>query len=248
MPHATEFARQWAGIVAQVRMFGAHASQAKLIEGDGMVASVMPAAPTSSLMNVALSVDPTAPPTSLHRLSDSFRQAGAQKWGLWVDGDDANAAEAATEHGLVLDSRPAAMVANLDALPFDDAPPANQAELATVGRINDAAYGYDPPKLTPAIGALPDTVITYGAQHDGTTASVAMAHDVGSDTAVWFVATLPQAQRNGLAQQILRRLLLDARERGQATASLQASPKGRPLYERLGFTTVGELHLYEERF
>ena len=75
-----------------------------------------------------------------------------------------------------------------------------------------------------------------------------MAHDVGSDTAVWFVATLPQAQRNGLAAAILKRLLLDARERGQTTASLQASQKGRPLYERLGFTTVGSLHLYEERF
>ena len=248
MPHATEFARQWAGIVAQVRLFGAHAPRAKLIEGDGMVACVMRAAPTSSLMNAALSIDPAAPPTNLRRLSDSFRQAGAQKWGVWVDGDDANAAAAATKHGLVLDSRPAAMVVSLDGLPFDDAPPKQTADLATVGRINDAAYGYEPPKLAPAITALPQTVIAYGASHDGATASVAMAHDVGNDTAVWFVATLPHAQRNGLAAAILKRLLLDARERGQTTASLQASPKGRPLYERLGFTTVGSLHLYEERF
>ena len=75
-----------------------------------------------------------------------------------------------------------------------------------------------------------------------------MAHDIAGDTAVWFVATLPHAQRRGLAAAILQRLLLDARERGQQTASLQASQAGRPLYERLGFASVGELHLYEKRF
>src|SRR5215207_4448516 len=166
MSHATEFTRQWAGIVALVRLFGAHAPRAKLIEGDGMVASVMPAAPTSSLMNVALSVDPTAPPTNIRRLKAAFRAAGAQKWGLWVDGADAAAAEAATSHGLVLDSCPAAMVANLDGLPFDDAPPNATPDLATVGRINDAAYGYDAPKLAPAIASLPRTVIAYGASYE----------------------------------------------------------------------------------
>jgi ribosomal protein S18 acetylase RimI-like enzyme len=249
MPHATEFATQWAGLVAHVRLFGAHAPRAALIEADGMVASVMPTAPTSSVMNVALSRDPAAPPSRLDELAERFRDAKAQKWGLWVDADNANAGQTATEHGLVLDSRPAAMVARLDELPFDDAPATNAPpDLATVGRINDAAYGYDPPKLAPAITALPSTVITYGAAHDGAIASVAMAHDVGMDTAVWFVATLAQAQRNGLANALLRRLLLDARERGQRSASLQASPAGRRLYERLGFVTVGSLHLYEERF
>lgn len=248
MSHATEFARQWAGLVAQVKLFGSRAPDAMLIETDSMIASVMPAAPASSLLNVALAVDPSAVPARLRQLGDAFERAGVRKWGLWVDGGDPVAAEQARLHGLVLDSRPAAMVADLDDVPFEDAPAGTAADLATVGRINDAAYGYDPPKLAPAIGALEDAVITYGAQHDSAIASVAMAHDVGTDTAVWFVATLPDAQRNGLANQVLKRLLLDARERGQRTASLQASPKGRPLYERLGFSTVGELHLYEERF
>ncbi|HZH25338.1 MAG TPA: GNAT family N-acetyltransferase, partial [Solirubrobacteraceae bacterium] len=80
----------------------------------------------------------------------------------------------------------------------------------------------------------------------GETASVAMAFDVDSDTAIWFVATLPRARRHGLAAQILQRLLLDARGRGQRTASLQASQAGRPLYERLGFAAAGTLHLYEQ--
>ena len=249
MHDATDFARQWAGIVAQVRLFGAHAPGAALIEtADGIVASLVPTAPTSSLMNVALAVDPAMPPAGLGELAARFRQGGAQKWGLWVDGEDGRAATIAEEQGLVLDSRPAAMVATLGDLPFERAPERREVDLATVGRINDLAYGYPEPKLAPSIEALRDSVITYGAEHEGETASVAMACDVEDDTAVWFVATLPHARGKGLAKRLLQRLLLDARERGQRTASLQASQAGRPLYERVGFTSVGTLHLYEERF
>jgi GNAT superfamily N-acetyltransferase len=247
MPDATDFERQWAGIVALVRLFGTNAPRAELIEADGMVASVMPVAPKSSIMNTALAVDPAASPANLEQLAQAFRLGGAEKWGLWVRGDDGRAAELAQRREMLLDSRPVAMVARLDDLPFDAAPPRTEVELATVGRVNDSAYRYPEPKLAPAIAALPDatTTLTYGSPDH---ASVALAHDIGGDTAVWFVATLPHRQRKGLSGQVLRRLLLDARERGQETASLQASHAGRPLYERLGFRSVGALHFYEERF
>jgi GNAT superfamily N-acetyltransferase len=248
MPDATLFARQWAGLVAEVRLFGAHAPQAELIEADGMVAAVMPTAPHSSVMNVALAADPADTPKQLEELADRYRRAGMTKWGLWVDGEHEDAERAAEAQGMVLDSRPTPMVADLHALPFDDAPPRAPVDHATIGRVNDLAYGYPEPKLAPAIRGLPPQILTYGASHDQTTASVAMAYDLEDDTAVWFVATLPGAQRRGLGRAILQRLLLDARDRGQRTASLQASPKGRPLYERIGFEPVGSLHLYEERF
>jgi GNAT superfamily N-acetyltransferase len=199
-------------------------------------------------MNVALAVDPAATPESLATLAQRFQAAGAHKWGLWVHPDDNHAADRAREQGMFLDSRPAAMVANLDELPFHDAPANQPPDLATVGRVNDRAYDTTEAKLGPAIQALPTTVRTYGAQHDDEIASVAMAFDVGTDTAVWFVATLPHARRRGLSRQTLQRLLLDARARGQETASLQASAAGQPVYERLGFTSVGSVHLYEERF
>lgn len=240
MPDATDFARQWAGIVALARLLGS-----PVIESDGMVASVVPTTRGSSIANAALSVDPALPPRGLQQLATEFQEAGATKWGLWVDGEDAESADTARRQGMVLDSRPAPMVANLDELPFDDAPERQAPDLATVGRVNDLAYGYQEPKLAPAIAALPTTLRTYGSpDHD----SVAIAQDIGTDTAVWFVATLPHAQRKGLSKQTLRRLLLDARDRGQRTASLQASQAGRPLYERLGFATVGTLHFYEQRF
>jgi GNAT superfamily N-acetyltransferase len=242
MRDATGFGTQWAGIVALVRLQAAYAPQASLVERDGMVASLMPATPASSIMNCALAVDPAQTPRYLDELAEAFERSGAQKWGLWVDGDDEGAAEAATRLGMVLDSRPAPMVAHLDELPFDDAPPRTAVAKDIAGRVNDLAYGFGQPKMAPAIAALPEAVITYGGED-----SVAMAYDIGDDTAVWFVATLPHAQRRGRAHAILRRLLLDARERGRRTASLQASLAGRPLYERLGFRTVGTLHLYEQQ-
>jgi GNAT superfamily N-acetyltransferase len=253
MRRATAYATQWAGLVAQVQLLGRHAPGAELIRREGMVASIIPSVPGSSLMNVALTPDPEAVATRLGDLAERFAAGGAAKWGLWVDARNARAAEVAMAQGMVLDSTPLAMVAVLDALSPQAAaalPPRRPVALDLVGRINDEAYGYAEPKLGPALSALPPepAVITYAAARDNQqdAEAVALAHDHGDDTAVWYVATRPHAQRNGLAGQILRRLLLDATDRGQRTASLQASAKGAPLYTSLGFETVGTLHLYEQ--
>src|SRR5215207_3965415 len=100
MPDATNFGRQWAG----------------------MVASVVAASPASSILHAALAVDPSEPPSRLERLAHAFEEGGAEKWGLWVDGANERAASAARRHGMALGGRPAPMVARLDDLPFGDTP------------------------------------------------------------------------------------------------------------------------------
>jgi ribosomal protein S18 acetylase RimI-like enzyme len=242
---ATLFAIQWAGLVAQVELFGVYGPQSTLVEHEEMVGSAVPSV-DSSLVNVALARDPAEPPHALAAIRRSFKEAGARKWGVWVPGGDERSAGAARAGGLHLDSTPAAMVAELDVVEVQRS---ERADLATVGAINDAAYRFGVPKLAPAIAAFPDTVRTYGAHAaDGGIGAVAMAFDHGhEDTAVWFVATRPDAQRQGLGRRVMRALLAEARARGNRTASLQSSPAGRRLYESLGFVAVGEAHLYEEQ-
>jgi len=242
----TLYAIQWAGLVAQIELFGVYAPHSTLIEHHNMVASAVPSV-ESSLVNAALSRDPTEPPHELADLRHHFCDAGARKWGVWVAGDDTRGAAIAREHGLRLDSTPAAMVALLDDVP--ETAPCEPADLATVGAVNDAAWGVTEPKFGEPISGLPPSVHTYGARaRDGTIGAVAVAYDHGNeDTAVWFVATRPEAQGQGLGRQVLTALLHDAKERGNRTASLQSSAAGRRLYTSLGFTAVGEVHLYEER-
>jgi GNAT superfamily N-acetyltransferase len=254
MPHGTVrimrdastlFAIQWAGLVAQIELFGVYGPRSTLIEHHNMVGSVLPSV-ESSLVNAALSRDPTEAPHELADLRHQFHDAGARKWGVWVAGGDARGAAAAEAHGLRLDSTPMAMVA-----PLEDVQEATceAADLATVGAVNDAAYGLVEPRFGEPIAGLPASVHTYGARgRDGTIGAVAIAYDHGcEDTAVWFVATRPGAQRQGLGRQVLAALLHGAKERGNRTASLQSSAAGRRLYASLGFVAVGEVHLYEER-
>jgi hypothetical protein len=41
--------------------------------------------------------------------------------------------------------------------------------------------------------------------------------------------------------------LCDARERGCTTTSLQATARGKPVYERLGYRDIGAVHMWERR-
>lgn len=61
----------------------------------------------------------------------------------------------------------------------------------------------------------------------------------GTDAVVSFLATEPGRRREGLATSLLRQALLDVRQRGVRSASLQASPAAEGLCTRLGFRRIG---------
>jgi GNAT superfamily N-acetyltransferase len=133
------------------------------------------------------------------------------------------------------------------ALDLGDVPEAGGVErvpIGEIGAVNDRAYGGG--QLGRLIASLPPdfghAVAVRGG--DGALASVAAAIDVGDDASVQWVATDPAHRRQGLGTVVMRAVLGEARRRGRRTASLQASPDGFPLYERLGFTTVGHLHAH----
>ncbi len=59
--------------------------------------------------------------------------------------------------------------------------------------------------------------------------------------------TVPAHRRHGLAKQIVRRLVAEARRRGYPRVVLHASVQGRPVYEGLGFEPTTEMRLWIDR-
>jgi len=70
---------------------------------------------------------------------------------------------------------------------------------------------------------------------------------VEEDVSVQYVATDARFRRRGLAAQVVGAALADARDDGVRTATLQASPDGFGVYERLGFRTVATLRASTDR-
>ncbi len=62
-----------------------------------------------------------------------------------------------------------------------------------------------------------------------------------------FVSTVPAARRRGLGGIMTLLPLYDARSLGYATAILQSSDKGYPVYQRLGFAHVADVDNYYRR-
>ena len=242
----------WDGMACLQRLMGRHAPGGRVLERDGYVASVIGAVPYASLPNAVVAPNPAAVLEDLDELGRVYADAGVLKWGVWIDGSDGQATEALAAKGLVLDSNPAPMGAPLDEMTLDGldgTDPPKTADGPTVGRVNDVAYGFGERRpIETMLGGLPADV-ARGTRFDldGEPASVMMAGDHGEDTAVWFVATVPEARHQGLATRLMKRALADARQRGQTSTTLQASAKGAPVYAALGYRRLGTLHLWEKR-
>jgi ribosomal protein S18 acetylase RimI-like enzyme len=124
----------------------------------------------------------------------------------------------------------------------------NQADLATVGRVNDLAYGNFDGRLERTLTPLPNGVLkAYRVDLGGKPASVALALHHDADCGVSFVATIPKARRQGLATQVMRQALKDAKNNGCTTTTLQATDLGERLYENLGYRRLCLMQLWERR-
>jgi GNAT superfamily N-acetyltransferase len=116
---------------------------------------------------------------------------------------------------------------------------ASAAELDRVDELLTVAYGTVSRRraLELYLSVQPDGwfVIEQGA------ALVAVAGCVAYGPFCWLglVGTHPAARGRGLATRISQHLVEWSRARGCSTIALDASDLGRPVYERLGFETVG---------
>ena len=238
--------RGWRGMVAFQRLVGRYGPGPDLLERDAFVASAVPEIP-SSLINAACPRDDAPLKPHLDEIAHFYQHT--PKWGAWIDAANHDDAQALTDRGLVLDSRPVLMAAPLDAIE----PPAQdrsveRATMAEVGAVNDIAYANPAGVISAALGGLSDPDARgYGIRVDTEIASVACIIDVEDDAFVTMVATLPERRGHHLASKLLAHALGEARQRGKTSTSLQASTLGQGIYARLGYRSLGEVHLYEKR-
>jgi GNAT superfamily N-acetyltransferase len=220
-------------------------------ERDGVVAAVVPAVPERSVFNSVVYSDAGALVDSIEELAALYDEAGVLAWTVWVPEDDGDAAAALERAGHDLDAAPRAMGMDLAAAEEPEMGELDwfrDCDLATLGRVNDLAYGYRDGPFERTLGTLPaERVHAYGVRVDGEPAAVLATSDWGEDTEISFVATAEAARGRGLATALMRQSLWDARERGCQTATLQATKPGAPVYERVGFEDFGALQMWERR-
>jgi ribosomal protein S18 acetylase RimI-like enzyme len=82
------------------------------------------------------------------------------------------------------------------------------------------------------------------AHLDGEPAAAAALLLDGGVAGIYFVGTRPRFRGRGLGAAITAHAMALAAEAGAGTAVLGASPMGRPVFERLGFTTVATIRVF----
>jgi GNAT superfamily N-acetyltransferase len=244
-------ARRLASQLAHLDVLGRASEGARCVElAGGVRAAMTPIRPDRSVLNGVAYTDTDALIAALDELTRVYGEAGIEAWTVWVPEGDTRAAAALEEAGHVLDGIPRDMGATLEDMDLD---PRAELELdgdpdwGDVAEVNEAAYfssaqgSYFGPALA-NYDARP-----YLARLDGRPACTVAIEDIDGDAYVQLVATRPEAQRRGLAGELLRLALREARERGCTTTTLEGTAAGAPVYRRLGYRDLGELQMWERR-
>ena len=210
------FGRYLVSLVASWEALAVPHADAAVVRGDGFVAARFPSHPV--LCNAVL-LDPAALPAVLAVFD------GAPHPAIW-SADDRTAAALAGA-GMRRDETTVPMRRDLSR----PVPPPESGTVLADASVVAEITGTDVSLLR----GVPGLRAFASPGHESCLVVIA----AGTDANVSFVATLPRARRQGLARAVLRRALRDARDRGFATASLQATPMAEPLYAAEGFVPVG---------
>jgi GNAT superfamily N-acetyltransferase len=243
--------RVFGGLFAFYRLCGAASEGARTIERDGVVAAVVPAAPERAVANGVAYRSLDSLEAAYDELAEAYGEIGA-KWTVWVRPEDDATARFLEGRGHVLDAQPVAMVHDLDGVdrPGPDALPdwTANGSFAEVGPLNDRAYAFGTDSFTRAFESPPtDAIHVYVARDDGGPVGCLLMNDHAGNSDVEAVAVAPEARGRGISGRLLGHALVDARERGNETATLMATQLGLPVYERLGFRSLGSASMWEFR-
>jgi len=233
------------------RIMCASAPGGRLLEFDGIVATVMPAMPERSVWNAVVYERADALASTLDELAATYEEVGVKAWMVWVPSLDGEARKLLRRAGHRLDANPTAMARELRSIER----PAKGAleewtaagDPAVMAAICDRAFLFGTEFTCAFSGLPPGRARIYLAGLDGEPVSCVMTSDKDENCAVDLVATVPEAQGYGLSDALLAHALADAAERGCATSTLVATPAGRPVYRKLGYRALCPLQQWERR-
>jgi len=213
-------------------------------------AALTPVRPDRSVLNCVAYTDSDALIAAIDELAGVYDKGGIQAWTVWVPEGDTAVAAALEAAGHVLDGEPRDMGAPLDEMDLEpraelDLDPA--PDWVDIAEVNEAAY-YSSAQGSYFGPALADyEARPYLARLEGRPACTVAVEDIDGDAYVQLVATRPEAQRRGLAGELMRLALREARERGCTTTTLEGTAAGAPVYRRLGYRDLGVLQMWERR-
>jgi GNAT superfamily N-acetyltransferase len=233
------------------RLLGQASEGARVLERDGVVAAIVPACRERPVINSVLYEEPGALAEAYDEIAGAYAEIGAN-WTVWVHAGDREAAALLERNGHFLDAEPAAMGRELAGI---ERPPEGalsgwtaNGRVADVGPINDRAYPFGTDSFARALARFPaGHAHVYTASAGGEPVACLMVVDHAGNADVQWVAVVPQARGKGLSGKLLAHALVDASERGIETTTLVATRLGRPVYERLGYRTLGTLQMWERR-
>ena len=240
--------RLWQGFARLQTLLGGEAAGGVIVEEHGIVASFVPGAPDSPTLNAAIVVADELDLELLDAMRVRWDQLGVRRCGIWTDGAKYRVTDTLRTARMRVTSSSPGMAAEIEQLPLNGRAPARATDLATVGHINDLAYGNPDARLERTLAPLPPGRLrAYVAELQGRPASVALALHHEQDCGISFVATAPHARRQGLASDVMQRVAIDARDAGMTSTTLQATNLGEKLYYALGYRKVSDMQLWERR-
>jgi ribosomal protein S18 acetylase RimI-like enzyme len=225
---------------------------AKLLALDGAQATIVPVRKWFSIFNSVFYSDAKDLERAYRSLTEHYAQAGVMAWTVWVPPGDRRAASILQSRGHALDSTPMLFAAPIERL---DTEPKLELELdvdprwETVCQVNDKAHGVlEPWSMAAIFQTMADPAShLHVARRNGACAAALVAREQDRDCYFWFVATVPEAQGAGLASELMRHALREARSRGCTTSSLESTAVAERMYERLGYQPLGRYEIWERR-
>jgi ribosomal protein S18 acetylase RimI-like enzyme len=237
----------FASLRSFVRDFARATPRGGAFEAGGVTGGIVPTMADRSVVNSVVYADAAELEERLPEIANVYDAAAIEAWTVWAPESDTAATQALAAFGNALDAEPMAMARELDGIE----PPDGEVEVVrdpggdALAAVLSGAYGWA--NAGAALGGSYDGFHPYVALLDGEPVCSVAIHDLDGDAHVTLVGTLEHARGRGLATALMRRALVDARERGCATTTLVATKMGQPVYARLGYRDLGRVQMWERR-